>query len=89
MDPVLGRGGAARAAMRTGPPIISIMQARSITRAVALVDIAMIGPAVIAGERDWGSIITPLEIVLLSAIVATGFVAVEWLRQIALSQGTQ
>ena len=65
------------------------MQERSITRAVALVDIAMIGPAVVAVERDWGSILTPLEIVLLSAIVAAAFVAVEQLHQITLSQETQ
>jgi predicted GNAT superfamily acetyltransferase len=65
------------------------MQERSITRAVALVDIAMIGPAVMAIERDWGLAITPLEIMLLSAIVAAAFVAVEYLHQITLSQGTQ
>ena len=64
------------------------MQERAITRAVALVDIAMIGPAVVAVERDWGSILTPLEIVLLSTIVAAAFVAVEHLHQITLSEGT-
>jgi hypothetical protein len=47
------------------------------------------GPAVIVVERDWGFIITPLEIMLLSAIVATAFVAVEHLHQITLSEGTQ
>lgn len=40
-------------------------------------------------EWDWGLAITPLEIMLLSAIVAAGFVAVERLHQIAISQGTQ
>lgn len=65
------------------------MQERAITWAVALVDIAMIGPAVMAVERDWGSIITPLEIMLLPAIVAAAFVAVEHLHQITRSEGTQ
>ena len=65
------------------------MQERSITRAVALVDIAMIGPAVMMVERDWGLTITPFDIVLLSAIVAAAFVAIEQLHQIAISQETQ
>ena len=42
--------------------------------------------SVVAVERDWGSILTPLEIVLLSAIVAAGFATVEQLRQITISQ---
>jgi len=65
------------------------MQERAITRAVALVDIAMIGPAIVGIERDWGLAITPFEIVLLSAIVAAAFVAVERLHQITLSEETQ
>ena len=65
------------------------MQERSITRAVALVDIAMIGPAVMMVERDWGLTITPFDIVLLSAIVAAAFVAIEQLHQITLSEETQ
>ena len=65
------------------------MSGRGAIRAVALVDIAMIGPAVVAVERDWGLAITPLEIMLLSAIVAAAFVAIEQLHQITLSEGTQ
>lgn len=53
-----------------------------LTRIVALVDIAMIGPAVIAVKRDWGSIITLFKIMLHSAIVAAAFVAGEQLHQI-------
>jgi len=67
----------------------STMNELLITRIVVLVDIALIGPAVMAVERDWGLAITPLEIVLLSAIVAVAFVAIRQLHQIALSQGTQ
>jgi len=44
------------------------MQEKSNTRAIALVGTAMIGRA--GDERDCGSIPIPLEIVLISAIVA-------------------
>lgn len=38
---------------------------------------------------DWGLTITSFEIVLILAIRAAAFVAVEHLHQIALSQGTK
>jgi len=50
-----------------GPPLLSIMQDHSITRTVALVDLARTGPAV---EPDRGPGITLFEIMLLSATVA-------------------
>ena len=59
---------------------------QSITRAVALIDIAMIVPAVTAVERNGRSILTPLEVMLLAAIVAAGFVAVE--RLVPMIAGT-
>ena len=58
------------------------MKERTIFQMIALADIAMMVPAAMAVERDWGLAITPLEIVLLSAIVAAAFVAVDHLSRL-------
>ena len=67
----------------------SIVNKKRITQVIALADIAMMVPAVISLERDWLAPIYYLEVVLLSAIVAAAFVAVEHLHQITLSDETQ
>lgn len=58
------------------------MQDYSITRLIALVNIAMLGPAIWELERDWGTAITPLEVVILSAIILAGLVAIYHIREI-------
>ena len=56
------------------------MNEKLITQAIAVVDITMMVPAVISLERDWLAPIYYLEVVLLAAIVAVAFVAVNHLR---------
>jgi len=58
------------------------MKERSIFRAIAVVDAVMLLPAVCELERDWVAPIAPLRVVLLAAIVAAAFVAVDHLRHI-------
>jgi hypothetical protein len=65
------------------------MKERTIFQAIAVVDTAMIVPAVVGLEKNWLAPIYYLEVVILAAIVAAAFVAVEHLHQIAISQGTQ
>ena len=60
----------------------STMQERTIFQVIAVVDGAMMVPAVFELERDWLTPIAPLRLVLLAAIVAAGFVAVDHLSRI-------
>lgn len=60
----------------------STMQERTIFQAIAVVDIAMMVPAVVAVEKDWLAPVYYIEVVLLAAIVAAAFVAVDHLRYI-------
>ena len=55
---------------------------RMIFQAIAVVDVAMMVPAVVALERDWLAPVAPLRLVLLAGIVAAAFVAVDHLRYI-------
>jgi hypothetical protein len=60
----------------------SIVNEKLITQAIALVDLAVMVPAVMALETDWLAPIYYLEVILLAAIVAAAFVAVNHLRYI-------
>jgi len=55
----------------------SSMDEKLITQVVALVDVALLVPAVAAVERDWLAPTGPLSVILLLAIVAAAFVAVD------------
>jgi hypothetical protein len=55
----------------------SIMDEKLITQVVALVDVALFVPAVATVERDWLAPTGSLSLILLFAIVAAAFVAVD------------
>lgn len=55
---------------------------RTIFKVIALADVAMMVPAVVALERDWLAPVYYLEVILLAAIVAAAFVAVDHLSRL-------
>ena len=55
---------------------------RTIFQAIALADVAMMVPAVMALEKNWLAPVYYIEVVLLAAIVAAAFVAVDHLSRI-------
>ena len=58
------------------------MNEKRITQGIALADTAMMVPAVMALERDWLAPIYYLDVIILAAIVAAAFVAVDHLSRI-------
>lgn len=59
----------------------STMKERPIFQVIAVVNTAMIVPAVMALEKNWLAPIYYLEVVLLAGIVAAAFVAVDRLSR--------
>ena len=53
------------------------MKERTIFQAIAVADVAMMVPAVVALEREWLAPTGPLSVILLLSIVAAAFVAVD------------